>query len=153
MKPRFALLVPFFALAFAGCEDVADAVRSGLPLGTEPRVQTFPADPRTTFEAARKAIDGMGYTFVRGGPAQGRLEAVSAVGQADVSGGSQQFTLRAEFHATLDGTGTEVSVRMTEIIEEDSERRAGQGTETPLRDTALYEAFFRRIQAALPAQR
>jgi hypothetical protein len=137
------------ALAVAGCEDVEDAVRSGLPLATEPHVQTFPADPRATYEAARKAVDGMGYTFVRGGPAQGRLEAMSAVVAGDASGSSQQFTLRAEFRGTLDGTGTEVSVRMTEVLEEDSELHAGQGTETPLRDTALYEVFFRRIRQAL----
>jgi hypothetical protein len=141
--------MPALALALACCEDVEDAVRSGLPLAAEPQVQTFPADPRATYEAARKAIDGMGYTFVRGGPAQGTLEAVSTVGQGDMTGSSQQFTLRAKFEGTLDGKGTEVSVRMTEILEEDSEHHAGQGTETPLRDTALYESFFRRIGQAL----
>ena len=37
---------------------------------------------------------------------------------------------------------------MTEIVEEDSEHRQGQGTETALRDTALYENLFQASPAA-----
>lgn len=45
--------------------------------------------------------------------------------------------------------GTEVSIGLTEIIEDDSSNRAGQATETPLRDTPQYEVFFRAVQEAL----
>ena len=41
---------------------------------------------------------------------------------------------------------------LTEIIEADSSNRAGQATETPLRDTPQYDVFFRRVGQALAAE-
>jgi hypothetical protein len=41
--------------------------------------------------------------------------------------------------------GTNVSIKITEIIEDDSSNRAGQATQTALRDTPQYEVFFRRV--------
>jgi hypothetical protein len=52
----------------------------------------------------------------------------------------------------LDGKGTEVTVRLTEILEADSSNRAGMATEAPLRDTPRYQVFFRQVQAALEAR-
>ena len=45
--------------------------------------------------------------------------------------------------------GTEVSVWFKEIVEGDSEHRQGFATETPMRDTPLYETFFRGIQQGI----
>jgi len=47
--------------------------------------------------------------------------------------------------------GTEVRVTLTEIIEDDFNKGAGHGTESPLRDTPLYDVLFRHIGQALPA--
>jgi hypothetical protein len=153
---KITRFLPVMALSIvlAGCEDVADTVRTGLPLGGVPsQVRTFSGNPREAFAAARAALNQLDFRFVRGGPAQGELEAISTVGPGDNPGSSHQFTLRAQFHATLDGNGTEVSVQMTEIVEEDSEHRQGQGTETALRDTALYETFFNLLKQQLAAIR
>jgi len=45
--------------------------------------------------------------------------------------------------------GTSVEVSLTEIIEGNTESQPGTATETPLRDTPLYEVFFRELQKAL----
>jgi hypothetical protein len=47
--------------------------------------------------------------------------------------------------------GTQLTVRITEILEADSSNRAGLATETPLRDTPQYDVFLRRVQQALEA--
>ena len=47
--------------------------------------------------------------------------------------------------------GTSVSVAFNEIIESDSKNQPGMATETPMRDTALYEVFFRNLREALQA--
>jgi hypothetical protein len=91
----------------------------------------------------------MGYRFVRGGPAQGELEAISRVGSGETLGSARQLSMKVALRATLDEKGTEVSVRLTEILEADSSNRAGQATETPLRDPPQYDVFFRRLGQAL----
>ena len=45
--------------------------------------------------------------------------------------------------------GTQLTVRITEILEADSSNRAGMATETPLRDTPQYDVFLRRVKQAL----
>jgi hypothetical protein len=87
----------------------------------------------------------MGYRFIRGGPAQGELEAISRVGSGETHGSARQLAMKVALEPTLDGKGTEVAIRLTEIIEADSSNRAGQATETPLRDTPQYDVFFRRV--------
>jgi hypothetical protein len=94
------------------------------------------------------AID-MGYRITRGGPAQGELEAISRVGSGETLRSARQLVMKVTLQPTLDGQGTNVSLRLTEIIEADSSNRAGQATETPLRDTAQHDVFFRRVGQAL----
>ena len=92
----------------------------------------------------------MGYRFVRGGPAQGELEAISGVATADSLSSSRQISLSAKLRPTLEG-GTEISLIFKELIEADSVRKAGQATATPMIDTPLYEVFFRTVQQVLDA--
>jgi hypothetical protein len=55
-------------------------------------------------------------------------------------------------HLTPDGdSGTEVEVSLTEMIEEPSPNQPAMATQTPLRDTPMYEVFFRDVQTALSA--
>ena len=68
-----------------------------------PHVRVFAADARTTFAAAKGALAQMDYRFTHGGPAEGRMEALSPI--ASGGGGADQFTLAADFR-TVDG-GTE----------------------------------------------
>lgn len=139
-------------LSLAGCETAADlgqSVRGRMAEREAPRVRVAAAQPRPTYEAVRTAATQMGYRFLRGGPAQGEFEAVSAIGVGDAPGSSRQIGMKVKLQPTLDGQGTRVSVWLTEIIEADSSRRAGLATETPLRDTPQYEVFFQRVAKAL----
>jgi len=148
---RLALVAALLA-CLSGCESVSDAaagVRSRLAPRDEPRVHTFEAVPRLTYEAVRAAAAQMGYRFVRGGPAQGEYDAVSNIAAGEREGSSRQLSLKARLRATLDGKGTEITLRITEIIESDTSNRAGLATETPLRDSPQYEVFFRRVKEAL----
>ena len=135
-----------------GCESISDAtsnVRDRVAARATPQTRTFASDPRTTYAAVRAAATEMGYRFVRGGPAQGEFEAISRVGSGETMGSARQIGMKATMKPTLDGNGTELAVRLTEIIESDSSNRAGQATETPLRDTPQYDVFFRRVGQVL----
>lgn len=152
--PALVVLVAWILVSMAGCESVSDAavgMRSRLAPRDEPRVHTFDAAPRLTYEAVRAAAAQMGYRFVRGGPAQGEFDAVSGISAGEQGGSSRQLSLKARLRATLDGKSTEITLRITEIIESDTSNRAGLATETPLRDSPQYEVFFRRVKEALAA--
>jgi hypothetical protein len=142
-------LFPLFAavLLFAGC----DSVRERFSPPVEPHVRTYPADPKATYAAARAALDKMGFRFVHGGPAAGTLTAVSDVSTGETMASARQFTLKAEFTDAPGGDGTQVSVRMTEVVESGPEHERPLATETSLRGTSLYEVFFRLIQQGLGA--
>ena len=137
-----------FVLALAGCESVSDAtsaVRERMAARDQPHVKTFAAAPRATYDAVRAAAADMGYRFVRGGPAQGEFEAISGLRSGETIGSARQIAMKVKLQPTLDEKGTEVSVWLREIIEADSSNRAGQATETPLRDTPQYDVFFLRV--------
>lgn len=153
MKRPFALLALLSLAAFAGCESLSDAtssVREKIAAREQPRTHTYKAPQRATYDAARTAIDQMGFRFIRGGAAQGELEAVSGVSSSDTLRSSRQITLKLRLNSSLDG-GTEAALLLAEVIESDSSGRAGLGTSAPLRDTPLYEVFFRNVQLALDA--
>jgi hypothetical protein len=150
-----ALLFSTLAAAtlLAGCDtlsDASDRVREKLAARERPRAHIYTSDSRATYEAVRVTADQMGYRFLRGGPAQGELDAISGLATDDAMRSTRQISMKVRLHATLDG-GTEVSVVLDEIIEADSRDHAGQGTSTPLRDTPQYDAFFRHVQQALDA--
>jgi outer membrane lipoprotein SlyB len=150
MKALLAALM-VLSLALVGCEsmsDAATAVREKFAAREAPKVKTYTAEPRVTYEAVRAAAAHMGYRYVRGGPAQGEFEGLTGVASGEQTGSSRQLAMKVRLEKTLEG-GTEVRVRITEIIEADSSNRAGQATESPLRDTPQYEVFFRRVQEAL----
>jgi hypothetical protein len=137
----------------AGCESFSDAasgVRERIAGKDSARVQTFAAEPRATYEAVRTSAQQMGYRFIRGGAAQGEFEGLSGVGSGDRSGTARQLAMKVKLERSVEG-GTQLTVRITEIIEADSSNRAGQATETPLRDTPQYDVFLRRVQQAIDA--
>ena len=153
MKRPFGFLALLALSAFTGCESLSEAtgsVRQKLAAREQPRTHVYPAAQRATYDAARSAVEQMGFRFIRGGAAQGELEAVSGLSSSDTLRGSRQITLKLRLKSALDG-GTEAALLLSEVIESDSSARAGQGTTTPLRDTPLYEVFFRNVQLAIDA--
>jgi len=152
MKHFLASVLLVFAVAFAGCEalsEAGDSIREKIAARDEPQVRNYPGvASRAVYEAARVATAEMDFRILSGGAAQGKLDAVSGVSSGDKPNSARQISLKVRLHATSDG-GTEASVWLKEIIEADSANRAGTATETPLRDTPLYDTFFRNLQAAI----
>jgi len=138
------------ACLLAGCDtasDIADTVRTKLAPPQRPRTRVYAATQRAAYEAALATAKDMGYTFIRGGPAEGILEELSPIDSADTLHGSRQIALHARFEEA-DG-GVQVSVGFGEILATDTERQPNFATETPLRDTPLYEVFLRGVQQGL----
>jgi hypothetical protein len=95
----------------------------------------------------------MGYSFLRGGAAQGEFEALNSVSQGQTTRSARQLAMKVKLHASPDGKSTEVGVVFSEILEADSSNRAGMATETILPDGPQYETFFREVQRALEVQK
>jgi hypothetical protein len=150
---KFLRLLPLaLSLALAGCESSGDfgSSVSHLVNRGEPKTRVFKADQKTTYEAAKAALGTIDYHFTHGGPAQGKLEAMSDVMGGDTPGSSRQVSLKVTLNPTLDGQ-TEVGILFSEVVEADSSNQPGMATETPMADTPLYEVYFRALQQKLPA--
>ena len=63
---------------------------------------------------------------------------------------TRQFQLEATFSPAPEG-GTQVDVIVHEVVEEDSRQSPGLGTSKALRDSPVYDEFFRAIQNRLAA--
>lgn len=133
--------------ALTGCEAVSDRVRQKFT-PVAPETRTYKAEQRAVFEAARDTLDRMGFRMLRGGPAQGKIDAVNGVQTNDSLRGARQVAVKVRLQPTLDG-GTEMRVWITEIIEDDYNAGAGLGTETPMHNTPLYEVLFRGVGKAV----
>jgi hypothetical protein len=150
MKPTL-LYFSLICLVLAGCDSVSEQISAPF-VQPQPKSRVFAADQRTTYAAARAALDDMGFGFARGGPAQGMLEALSSVqtGEGASLSGARQLQLEAHFSSAADG-GTQVDVVMHELIQSDLNQQPGMGTSTLLRDSPVYEDFFNAIGRHLVA--
>ncbi len=151
MKP-FALVASVLCLALAGCESVSDvtsSVREKFAARTAPHTHMFAAESRAVYAATRSAIDAMGFTFQRGGPAQGEIDAISGLSSDNGLRTTRQILMKVRLVTVPDGT--EARVTLSEVVEDDFDKGAGRGTESPLRDTPLFEVLFHHIEQALAA--
>lgn len=149
---RFVAVLLAVAFAVTGCESLSDAkdsLREKLAARDEPQVHIYPGVmQRAVYDATRAAIAEMGFRYLRGGAAQGEIDAINGVSSGDAAGSAHQVSMKVRLHATPEG-GTEAKVWLKEVIEADSANHAGTATETPLRDTPLYDTFFRNLQRAI----
>ena len=117
-------------------------------LGPPPETtRTFQSDPRSVYDAALASLAKMEFRVTKGGPAQGKIEAVSGLAKRDNLQGTRQLYIRIEIRAL--GDESEVTAELKEAIEEDSNDRPGFTTVTPLRDTPYYSVFFDGVAEAL----
>jgi hypothetical protein len=149
MKLLASLFILGVIILTAGCEDISDTLHNYIPAKPAAIIHFFKSDERTTYAASKTALSDIGFHYVSGGPAVGRLYAISDVTAGDTQGSSHQYTLTAHFHALIDGSGTDVSLDLTEVIEADTLRHQGMGTESGLNDTALAKIYFRAIEQNL----
>ena len=134
----------------AGCasiESVRSTVKERIE-GVPPKVRIVQGEQRQVYEAARLAIDKLGYQQVGGGPAQGRLEGLSRIGGGDDFRSSRQRSISIRL-LPREGGNVEVQVLLQEIIEDNFNKLANSATETPLRDSAGYDAFFEELERQL----
>jgi hypothetical protein len=146
------LLLAAVCSILCGCESmesVGSTVKDRFS-GVPPKVRTVDGNPRQVYEAARQAMEGLGYEFTSGGPAQGRLEGLSRIGEGDNFRSSRQRSISIHLQ-DMDGGKVEVQVQMTEIVEEDSNRSTKPATETSLRDSPAFDIFFSELERCLPA--
>ena len=141
--------------AFSGCESFRRDVKTswndkfGEPVY---RARTFNADAvggqAAVYEAALAAARSLGFNFVSGGPAQGRFEARTRIVSDSSFSGVQQFVMRVRLSNDLLNGGTLTEVLILDVTQSDNARMA-TSNERSLRDTPLYEAFFRGVENAL----
>ena len=112
------------------------------------QTRAFTGDSQEVFDAARRATEQLGFKITRSGPAQGVIEGVSGLASDDRFQGSRQRTIKVRLESTI-GSETSVGVLFTEIVEDDFNKGAGQGIETTLRNSPLYEAFFSDVSSRL----
>lgn len=145
-------LVALAAAGLGGCA-VADAAGQAVQLRLhDPAVErVFPGGPRDVYGSLRAAVTRLGYRVVRGSAAQGELEAVSAVGAGLDPGTSRQLVLRIRLTAAEGGTMARV--RVAEVREADSSRRAGHATEVPVPPGPRHEALLAELGRELAAQK
>lgn len=155
-SPRFALAAAAsLALAAGGLTGCAVADAAGQAVQRrlqDPAVErAFPGAPRDVYGSLRAVVTRLGYRVVRGSAGQGELEAVTPVGAGVDPGTSRQLVLRLRLSAGEGGTV--VRVRLAEVREEDSSRRAGHATEVPLAPGPRHEALLAELGRELAAQK
>ncbi len=124
--------------------EAKDSVRERWAARNAGKSRVYKADPKVVHAAARASLESLGFRYTRGGAKTGVLEAVSTVSSSGDLRGGRQLSLKAQ--VTAIGAGTQLTVQLTEIVEDNFNKGAGQATETPLRDTPLYEVLFREVE-------
>lgn len=143
------LLVVAWGLG-GGCASI-ESVRSTVKdriAGMPPKIRNVEGAPRKVYEAARLTMEKLGYQQVSGGPAQGRLEGLSRIGGGDDFRSSRQRSISIRL-LPREGENVEVQVLLLEIIEDNFNKLDNPATETPLRDSAGYDAFFEELERQL----
>lgn len=152
MKLFVILFIGVITLGFAGCESVRTDVRERFA-APQYQLKVVNVDQHKAYELARAALTKMNFTFERGGPAQGIIHSIGPM-DASVAGGpgtARQIWFDAKLSPAIEG-GTKIEVLFSRMVEDDFNKRPGQGSLTPLRDSPLYEVFFGYIDEALKAK-
>ena len=154
MKTSFAVVLTGLVLALAGCGSVGADFKTSVSekfTGPTYRTKVVTADGRAAYEAAKLAVEKLGFRVTGGGPAQGRIEALNQLSANDSLQGARQLALKVKLSPLTTG-GTELAMLITEQVQDDFNKGTGQVTETPLRESAIYEVFFRTVEQTLAAK-
>jgi hypothetical protein len=154
MKTIFAVVLLGFVLALTSCGSVGTDFQKSVSEkfdGPTYHTKVVTADGRAAYDAAKRAVEKLGLRIVGGGAAQGRIEALSGLSANDSLQGASQLAMKVKLNP-VSSDGTEIALLITEQVQDDFNKGAGQVTETPLRESALYEAFFRMVEHTLAAK-
>src|SRR5258708_8387399 len=149
---RSAGVLSLALLVLSGCESVSESVSSSLTsqslhggfIAVLPKTHEITTDVRSAYAAALDTAKAIGYHFIGGGPAQGRLELLSQVEQSAALKSAQQVALSLKF-SDLGNGQTQVSLLVMRIDETEMGSSAPLKTETQLRDSPIYPAVFAEL--------
>lgn len=134
------------AVGLTGCgtsgQDFSAGFREKIS-GPEFQKQTFGGTQEQAFEATQKILYDMGFRLTRTRAATGIVEAISSISSDSAHVGSLQRAAYVRLDEVVGGVLVEV--RFTEIIEDSFGRGSPGATENTLRDTPLYQVFFRQL--------
>lgn len=147
MKNVLLFSCGLLSLLLAGCESFGERVTEKFR-PVPPRAETFAVDEKGAYAAARTALTELAFTITGSSAARGKIEAAGPIGAGDTIKGSRQITASISIVPLIDG-GTSVEISLLEVIQDDFDRGASMGTQTPLRDTPLYDVFFRKMRQSL----
>jgi len=147
MKQFAVVFLALAVLAFTGCDSMPGG-SGGRPGPAPATSRVFQGDLRAVYDAARASLAKMDFRVTGGGPAAGRIEAVSGLSSDESLRSTRQITMSIRISDLGDGS-SEVNAVLKEAIEEDSRERQGFVTQTTLRDTPYYEVFFNGLGQAL----
>lgn len=151
MKISSLILLVLLAVGFVGCETVRNDVHDRF-VAPQYQVKAIATDQHKAFDLARAALKKMNYTFERGGPAQGLIHAFGPLdaSQGGGPGTARQVLCDVKLSPAVEG-GTKIEVLFSRMVEDDFNKRPGQGSIRPLRDTSLYDVFFGYVDELLKA--
>lgn len=141
-------------LLLAGCESVRSDMRERFS-GPTYQSRVVAVEPKPAYDAARAALASINFKFEGGGAAQGKIKAIGPLQpRVNGPGTASQMYADVKLSKALEG-GTTVEVLFSELVEDDFNKRPGQGQITPLRSSSLYEVFFRYLdqEIAKPASK
>lgn len=141
----YSILVP--AGLFTTACTVVDRVRS--QLSEFHAAATAAGDEAVVYAAAQRSLEGMGYTHQRGSLASHRLEMATPV---QPGGNAQNLRQRRAILAfrAIGSEGTEVKIGFWETSEETAQKDNAVVGSRLIQGGALYEAFWDRLNDALP---
>ncbi len=111
----------------------------------QPKTRIIEGDSHAIFEAARVAVRRLDFQVSKAAFAQGIINGHSALRSGDTFGKASQMSIEVRLHS-YDAGKTEVAVLLRE--QEESASFAG-ATNLPLREHALYGAYFSALEQAL----
>lgn len=144
MKFASLFLALVLGFALAGCESISDRMAERFDT-RPPQTRDFPADQKTVFFAAQKALKRMDFVLTRSSQAQGLVNAQSSIRDTAVFGAGRQFILEIHVHG-VDATLTHVDVKLTDLLEGDFKTGA---TGKTVRVHGLYDSFYEQLAQAL----
>ena len=110
---------------------------------------TANGEEQVVYQAARTALEGMGYVYERGSPASHRLEMATPIQPGGNAQNLRQRRAILEFRA-MGSQGTDVKVGFWEMSEETSQKDNAVAGGRLIRGGPLYDAFWDRLSDALP---
>lgn len=146
MRTLLALLLCSVSLMVGGCEsgELPTRLRERFE-APQPKTRVYAAEQRAVFEAAQRAVKRIDFVVSRAGAAQGTIKGHSPLRSGDGFGIARQHSIDVRVQSFEAGS-TQVAVVLREQEESESFKGA---TDIPLREHALYNAFFGALEAEL----